>query len=147
MQTQIISQIQQGTRKNKKGKKKKKANPDWTRNKEKQKEKKSLVKRSKKSMPLWAMKLLPLLHQITKIDLGICFGFCVWFCSWVFGAGSERELCGLQELVDFFFQRKKKRFKEEEEEDWFFGFWVCLHRWFLCFLGLSQHYQYMEFKF
>ena len=67
------------------------------------------MKRSKKSMPLWAAKLLPLLHQITKIDLGICFGFCVWFCSWVFGAGSERELCGLQELVDFFFS------KEEEE--------------------------------
>ena len=136
MQTQIISQIQQGTRKNKK-EKKKAANPDWTRNREKQEKKKSLVKRSKKSMPLWATKLLPLLHQITKIDLGICFGFCVWFCSWVFGAGSEWELCGLQELVDFFFQRKKKRFKEEEEEDWFFGFWVCLHRWFLCFLGLS----------
>ena len=123
----MLAQIKQGTRKSK--------------------EKKKLVRRPAKSMPLWSAEILPLLHQITKIDLGICFGFCVWFCSWVFGAGSEWELCGLQELVDFFFQRKKKRFKEEEEEDWFFGFWVCLHRWFLCFLGLSQHYQYMEFKF
>ena len=77
MQTQIISQIQQGTRKN--NKKKKNASPDWTRNKEKKEEKKSLVKRSQKSTPLWAAKLLPLLYQITKIDLGFMFGFILGF--------------------------------------------------------------------
>ena len=62
----MLAQIEQGTRKSK-GKKKK------------------LVRRPAKSMPLWSAEILPLLHQITKIDSSICFGFCVWFCSWVLG--------------------------------------------------------------
>ena len=68
----MLAQIKQGTRKSKEKKKK-------------------LVRRPAKSMPLWSAEILPLLHQITKIDSSICFGFCVWFCSWVFGAGSGRE--------------------------------------------------------
>ena len=68
----MLAQIKQGTRKSKE-------------------KKKNLVRRPAKSMPLWSAEILPLLHQITKIDSSICFGFCVWFCSWVFGAGSGRE--------------------------------------------------------
>ena len=82
-------------------------NLDWTRNKGKQegekklaqieqgtrksKKKKKIVRRSAKSVPLWAVEILPLLCQITKIDSGICFRFCVWFCSWFFGARSGRK--------------------------------------------------------
>ena len=100
MQTQIIAQIQQGTNPNstrnkEKQEEKKNTSPNWTRNEEKQEEIKTLVKRSEKSVPLWVAELLPLLHQITKIDSGICFGFCVCFCLWVFGARSGREWCCL----------------------------------------------------
>jgi len=92
------------------------------------------VKRSEKSVPLWVAELLPLLHQITKIDSSICFGFCVCFCSWVFGARSGREWCCLQELVDFF-SKGEEEVHRRKEKDQFSGFWICLHCLFLCFLG------------